>query len=469
MRRRIEITLLMWICTCCLLVAHPLAGQLDSLLSVTPLMRTSEAGIAVYDLTAGTSVYRYQADKLYRPASVEKVITSVTALSVLGTGYTFRTQLAYTGTIEQDTLKGDLYVIGGFDPEFMESDLVRLADAAGQAGIRVIKGRLVGDISLMDSVYWGPGWSWDDTPESFQPYLSPLMLNRGCVDITVSPSAKGKPAKVTVLPQSDYYELDNRTLSRTPSAGKLRITRNWLTNGNRIILTGNVTGPYTRTLNLFDSSAFFMQSFWKRLQTRAVEISPDSIAYGVCPDEASRLYIHERPLDAVLKRALKKSDNLSAEALFYHVGLNDSRDKRSISNADGQRAIRLFMEKSVGISPEDFRIADGSGVSLYNYVSPDLLMAYLRYAYAHPEVFRPFYDALPVAGVDGTLSYRMRGGKAFRNVHAKTGTVTGVSSLAGYVHASNGHLLAFVIINQNVLKSREARTFQDRFCEILAR
>ena len=74
------------------------------------------------------------------------------------------------------------------------------------------------------------------------------MLNRGCVDITVSPSAKGKPAKVTVLPQSDYYELDNRTLSRTPSAGKLRITRNWLTNGNRIILTGNVTGPYTRTL-----------------------------------------------------------------------------------------------------------------------------------------------------------------------------------------------------------------------------
>lgn len=200
MRRRIEITLLMWICTCCLLVARPLAGQLDSLLSVTPLMRTSEAGIAVYDLTAGTSVYRHQADKLYRPASVEKVITSVTALSVLGTGYTFRTQLAYTGTIEQDTLKGDLYVIGGFDPEFMESDLVRLADAAGQAGIRVIKGRLVGDISLMDSVYWGPGWSWDDTPESFQPYLSPLMLNRGCVDITVSPSAKGKPAKVTVLP-----------------------------------------------------------------------------------------------------------------------------------------------------------------------------------------------------------------------------------------------------------------------------
>lgn len=95
-----------------------------------------------------------------------------------------------------------------------------------------------------------------------------------------------------------------------------------------------------------------MQSFWKRLQTRAVEISPDSIAYGVCPDEASRLYIHERPLDAVLKRALKKSDNLSAEALFYHVGLNASRDKRSISNADGQRAIRLFMEKSVEFLPK---------------------------------------------------------------------------------------------------------------------
>ena len=99
---------------------------------------------------------------------------------------------------------------------------------------------------------------------------------------------------------------------------------------------------------------------------------------------------------------------------------------------------------------------------------PDLMMEYLKYAYAHPEIFHTFYEALPVAGVDGTLHYRMKQGKAYRNVRAKTGTVTGISSLAGYVKAGNGDMLAFVIINQNVLRGKEARAFQDKICEILA-
>lgn len=127
------------------------------------------------------------------------------------------------------------------------------------------------------------------------------------------------------------------------------------------------------------------------------------------------------------------------------------------------------MKEEIGHLPERYRIVDGSGVSLYNYVSPALLLAYLKYAYYHASVFQPFYEALPIAGIDGTLQGRMEKGKAFRNVRAKTGSVTGVSSLAGYVHASNGHMLAFVIINQNVLKPREARSFQDKICEILAR
>ena len=110
---------------------------------------------------------------------------------------------------------------------------------------------------------------------------------------------------------------------------------------------------------------------------------------------------------------------------------------------------------------------DGSGVSLYNYISPYLLLDYLKYAHYHPEMFELLYESLPIAGIDGTLEHRMKKTRAYKKVRAKTGSVTGVSSLAGYAKADNGHLLAFAIINQNVMKLRQARAWQDKVCDIL--
>ena len=136
------------------LKAQPLAQRLDSLLMNDPMMRTSEVGISVFDLTTGESLFQYQDEKLYRPASTEKVVTSVTALATLGTDYTMDTQLKYTGTIENDTLKGSLYLIGGFDPEFMDEDLDSLVDVIAQSGIRYIADTLAADVSMKDSVYW---------------------------------------------------------------------------------------------------------------------------------------------------------------------------------------------------------------------------------------------------------------------------------------------------------------------------
>lgn len=148
-----------------------LTDELNKLISTDPLLKTSEVGIVVHDLTAGKELYSYQADKLYRPASIEKVVTAVTALDVLGKDFQFQTTLSYDGVVEKGILKGNLYVKGGFDPEFMELDMDFLVRAVKEAGIQAISGKLVGDVSLMDSIYWGEGWSWDDTPEAFQHYL----------------------------------------------------------------------------------------------------------------------------------------------------------------------------------------------------------------------------------------------------------------------------------------------------------
>ena len=147
--------------------AQTIAEKLDALVISSSVLNTSEVGIAVYDLTDDVPVYRYQANKLYRPASIEKVITSVTALSELGKDYDYATRLAYTGSIEAGRVKGGFYVVGGFDPWVFEEDLLALGDLGYRAGIRRIDGRLVGGVSMKNSVYLGGGWAWGGTPEGF--------------------------------------------------------------------------------------------------------------------------------------------------------------------------------------------------------------------------------------------------------------------------------------------------------------
>ena len=465
--KRIHLLLLLLITTS-ILHAQSLTQRLDSLLNDS-FLRTSEVGITVFDLTTGESLFRYQDEKLYRPASTEKVITSVTALSTLGTDYTMNTRLQYTGQIENDTLKGSLYLVGGFDPELMDADLDSLVESVARSGIRYITDTLAADVSMTDSIYWGSGWSWDDVPASFQPYLSPLMLNRGCVDVTVKPTVKDSIPDVMCVPASDYYQVDNDAVSLQPQAGKLEITRNWLHHGNLIHISGNVAKETTRTLSVYDSKQFFFHTFVNRLKQKGVEVQ--HTAFADCPESDSLmvvtpLFTLERPIVEVLKQMMKESDNLCAESMFYHLAMHHAQAKR-VSDDDGTDAINHFMKEKLGFNPDVYNIVDGSGVSLYNYVSPQLLLEYLKHAYSHPEVFQPFYESLPIAGVDGTLEHRMKKTKAHRKVRAKTGSVKGVSSLAGYAKASNGHQLAFAIINQNVMNLRLARAWQDKVCAIL--
>ena len=293
------------------------------------------------------------------------------------------------------------------------------------------------------------------------------MLNRGCVNITVTPGQNGYTPKVKVIPESDYYRIDNKAVSHSPSAGRLKITRDWISNGNTFRIRGNATKACTETLNVYSSKDFFLQTLCYKLQKQGIQIN--SKRFGVCPEEAEVIALTEisHNLDSVLHRALKKSDNLNAEAMFYALGAEKAK-KKGIGFQDAQKAIYHFMKWQLERAPHHYKIVDGSGVSMYNYISPSLMMAYLKYAYHHTEIYKPFYDALPIAGIDGTLQYRMKKGKAFNNVHAKTGTVTGVSSLAGYVKNSAGDMIAFVIINQNILNGKDARNFQDKICELLA-
>ncbi|MBR7086139.1 MAG: D-alanyl-D-alanine carboxypeptidase/D-alanyl-D-alanine-endopeptidase, partial [Prevotella sp.] len=171
----------------------------------------------------------------------------------------------------------------------------------------------------------------------------------------------------------------------------------------------------------------------------------------------------QHSFDQILSRMMKQSDNLYAEAVFYHAALATSRPA---TQKNARAAVRQLIQK-LGYDASQYTVADGSGLSLYNYLSPELLTAFLRYAWRNERIFLHLEPSLPVAGVDGTLKDRMKKSAAYRNVRAKTGTVTGISSLAGYATAPNGHRLAFAIINQGVLKGKEGRDFQDAVCTLL--
>lgn len=457
-----------------------LASRLDTLIKYK-LPQGSNVAISVYDLTADKALYRYQSDQLSRPASTMKLLTTITALSHPEADEPFRTEVWYRGTIERDTLQGDIYVIGGYDPEFDDEALDSLVATVTRFPFSVINGRVYGDVSMKDSLYWGSGWLWDDTPYAFQPYLSPLMLDKGTVTVTAFPSEKGDTAHIECRPASSYYTLTNRTQSRTPAAGRFRVSRNWLENGNNLTVTGHVDARRTGTVNVFSSQDFFMHTFVERLQARGIRcirhipetaVAEPAVAYAFdefCRDSLSvRMASYETPVQKVVKEMMKESDNLNAEAMLCRLGAQNSGKKR-ISAEEGLSAIRLLMKK-LGHTPDRYNLADGCGLSNYNYVSPELLVAFLRYAYSRTDVFRKLYKALPVGGVDGTLKNRMkRGTPSYANVHAKTGSFTGINCLAGYLKSADGHQIAFAIMNQNVLSGREARAFQDAVCDEVIR
>ena len=358
---------------------------LDSLVTDS-LMERTQLGLMVYDLSADSALYCYGSRQTLRPASTMKLLTSITALDVLGSRYDYRTYLYYTGRISDRTLIGDIWLVGGMDPLFDETDMQIFVQTLRRLDVDTIRGRIVTDLSFKEDLKYGEGWCWDDDNDD----LTPLLISR----------------------QDGFAD---RFVDALEASGAV------------------VEAPRTSD----------------RL-----------------PKDALLICSRSHRLNEVLEPMLKESDNLFAESMFFQIAA--SMGKRPATAAHARQVIKSTVAKA-GVRNVPYRIADGSGLSLYNYVTPELMVSLLRYAYLKRDIMAVLYPSLPVAGVDGTLKKRMKGGAAQGNVHAKTGTVTGVSSLAGYCRAANQHLLAFCIINQGVMKNAEGRDFQDKVCELLCR
>lgn len=359
------------------------AKHLDNLLE-HDMFETSTVGMMVYDLDADSVLYSHNARQLLRPASTMKLVTAIAAIDRLGGSYQFKTELCYTGEVNDRTLTGDLYCVGGFDPRFNSDDMRAFVEAIHKMGVDTIRGNIYADKSMKDADQFGAGWCWDDD----NPALSPLLISR----------------------KDSFVE---------------RFVSDLL--ADSLVVEANV-GESQR---------------------------PDS-AYCIC----RRFHT----IDQILMRMMKNSDNLYAESMFYQLAA--STGTRQASAKQARSVINRLISK-VGLNPKRYEIADGSGLSLYNYLSAELEVRLLRYAFQNNNIYMHLRPSLPIAGEDGTLRKRMTGVFTAGNVRAKTGTVQGVSSLAGYCTAANGHRLAFSIINQGIQHHSNGRAFQDRVCTVL--
>ena len=445
-------TIILVFLACSLAKAQGFKESMDTLLADN-LFVDSDVSLAVYDLDAEQMLYAHRTEKMCRPASVLKVLTSGVALERLGVNYTMNTLLG-----RRD---GNLYLKGEFDPLFSEADMDAMLATVGSNGT---VDTLFVDCTFMDSIYWGPGWSWDDTPWEFQPYMSPLMLNGGCVDVVVKPAERGAAPVVECRPVSSYYSVVNEAVSHDASQKKLTILRDWLDNSNVIRVRGNCNAVCGEKMNMFRSDRFFVSVMCDKLAARGVDVR--NVVYAPLPDSIEVLHLKHRPIVDVVGEALLESNNLCAEALVYHLGALYGH--RPVTHKDGVQIVKGFLDFNLKM-PRRYEIADGSGLSLYTYISADMMLQMLRRIYADKAVYTVVQQGLPLSGWTGTLKGRMAGTAAERKISAKTGTVSGICTLAGYAQARNGHTLAFVVFNQGVISARKARQWQNKVCELLCK
>lgn len=209
----------------------------------------------------------------------------------------------------------------------------------------------------------------------------------------------------------------------------------------------------------------FMERFVSELVDAGI-VFIGNVIEGDTPSDAYEIVDRTHTIDQILMKMMKDSDNLYAESVFYQLAA--ATGTRPACAQDARNYIKRLVRK-IGLNPANYVFADGSGLSLYNYVSAELEVAMLRYAYQNSNIYLHLYPSLPIAGTDGTLKRRMKNVFTADNVRAKTGSVKAVYSLAGYCTAPNGHVLCFSIINNGILSGKTARTLQDKICMEIVR
>ncbi len=404
------------------LTVRAFRSAVDSLV-LAPQFRNANWGVLIVDPTAGDTLYSRNAGKLFMPASNQKLLTGAVALAQLGTDYRFTTRFAANGVVRDGTIEGDLVVLGGGDPTFSDSlwggdhrnAFRAIADSLAAHGVRRITGSLVRGPSPFTDGPCGYGWEADDLDEPFGACVEDLVVNEGM-----------------------------RRVLRLRTAGDTA----------------------TNAVAIRNPQRAFLAALADALVERAIVVSGGMDSARVVADSGlvPVFTMQSPPLPVVVARMMKPSQNQVAELLFKTIG----RERGGAGRADSARRVVERQLVAWGADTAGFAVRDGSGVSRHDYLTPETIIRVLDAMQRGPAA-GAWRESLPIAGVDGTLSARMRGTAAEGNVRAKTGTVDKARSLSGYVTTADGRTLMFSFLCNNfTVPNREVERVQDTILSMLA-
>lgn len=424
-------------------------------------------GIIIQSMRTGKILYQKNASNHFMPASTLKLVTAVAALEYLKPTYRYKTQiLTNAKSVKGHTLHGNLWVKFSGDPSLKRHQLDMLLTELKQQGITRIDGHVFVDSNTYDNIKYAPGWIWDDLSYAYAAPTSAVVINKNKFLLTIKPGkylgqkvalhAKKIPAGIV------KYDNQLKTMKSVRDC-PIAIYNN---QHNGYLLKGcfqKSWGPQFRLLAITDPVLYARQLVKQQLHTLKIRYN-GRIKPGIAPRNTLQLAKHNSaPLSVLAITMLKKSDNLIADAFLKTMGHEYFKTQGTWQN--GVEAMEKILTPLTKINFKNTLITDGAGLSRYNLITPLQLSKLLRFAYQDLEIEPELLAAMPIAGKDGTLQYRMRELKKPSNVRGKTGTMSGVSGLAGYLTTTHKDVLSYVIlINNFVGKAREFRKIEDHIC-----
>ena len=455
----------------------------------------AEWAVVVRALDTGERLYDRNGGKLMMPASNMKIVTLAGAAQSLGWDARFSTSVETTAGVDGGVLRGDLFVRGGGDPTINTRNARGAAvfaewiSALKAAGIQEVGGRIIGDDGYFDDEGIGAGWAWDYLQYGYAAPVGALQYNEDIAELTVTPAAGiGEPAVVRISPGSGFTIVNATATSAAGVAETIDYRRPL--DGTRLEVSGTVPisaspssvapSPQARTVSrqvaVVNPTVFFVQSFKEALSAAGIRVIGDAVDLDDVPMPertavetagARRVLVKSEsaPLREIAVVLMKVSQNLYAETLLKASGVAAGK---AGTVEGGREAVKAAL-RGWQIDDRSLVMADGSGLSRYNYVSAALLTDILVHMWNDAAHREAFVATLPVAGKDGTVATRMRRSRAEGNAMTKTGSISNVRALSGYVRTRDGEMLAFSILaNDFVVPAAMVNWMADLAVEVLA-
>ncbi|MEP6487455.1 D-alanyl-D-alanine carboxypeptidase/D-alanyl-D-alanine-endopeptidase [Microcoleus vaginatus GB2-A3] len=442
-----------------------LGAQVDAIAN-RPEFSRSRWGILIQPLSSTTTLYSRDATKYFIPASNAKLLTTAAALQKLGADFRIKTSV-YSGE------NGSLYVAGRGDPSIAEPQLKSLAQQLKQRGISQVN-ELIGDDSYFQGSAVNPNWEWEDAQAGYGAPINSLIFNQNAIDLLLSPQALGQPLKVTFAEpkQANQWQLQNNSVTVAQNEPEFievgrEFDRPIIRVGGQLKVGGEPESAYVAVVNPANN---FLQYFQQALAAEGIPVKQALVASASRNLNQELATVESPPLAELVRETNRESNNLYAEVLLRLLG--KVTDKMPVpqenTGESGLKELKTALTQ-LGVNPNSYILADGSGLSRHNLISPEALVQTLR-VMANSPAASIYRQSLPIAGESGTLKNRFNITPNRVNLQAKTGTMSGVSALSGYIEVPNYEPLVFsIIVNQSDLSTAKMRSATDEIVLLLNR